>query len=160
MFGHWQFTSRLAKPRRASPTHAVLIPRCARRALPRLSVPLWASGRLWTPLSAAPCLVVPWRASPCPLIPRRALQCLAVSLYPRPILDGSLWKREPWFSPARKASWNDDCGRPAVSESFGIPKRIWIPPAPIFAVLGFLFFLEFSLTRSLVIEFPQVRQID
>ena len=52
----------------------------------------------------------------------------------------SLEEREPWFSPARKASWNDDCGRPAVSESFGIPNRIWIPPAPIFAVLGFLFF--------------------
>ena len=51
-------------------------------------------------------------------------------------IDGSLWKREPWFSRARKASWNDDCGRPAVSESFGIPNRIWIPPAPIFAVFG------------------------
>ena len=55
-------------------------------------------------------------------------------------IDGSLWKREPWFSPARKASWNDDCGRPALSELFGIPNRIWIPPAPIFAVLGDFFF--------------------
>ena len=57
-------------------------------------------------------------------------------------INGSLWKREPWFSPARKASWNDDCGRPAFSELFGIPNRIWIPRAPNFAVLGNFFFLS------------------
>ena len=60
-------------------------------------------------------------------------------------INGSLWKREPWFSSARKASWNDDCGRPAFSELFGIPNRIWIPLARIFAVLGNFLFSPFFL---------------
>ena len=70
----------------------------------------------------------------------------------------SSWKREPWFSPARQAFWNDDCGRPAVSESFGIPNRIWIPPAPNFAVLGISFFPLFSwnsLSRALLVVSPR-----
>jgi hypothetical protein len=73
-------------------------------------------------------------------------------------IDGSLWKREPWFSPARKASWNDDCGRPAFSELFGIPSWIWIPPAHIFAVFGnccFPLFSWKSLTRSILEVSPR-----
>ena len=82
-------------------------------------------------------------------------------------IDCSSWKREPWFSPARQAFWNDDCGRPAVSESFGIPNRIWIPPAlflPFWGISFFFFFLfsffDFSISRPLESDLPQVRQID
>ena len=73
-------------------------------------------------------------------------------------INGSLWKREPWFSPARKASWNDDCGRPAFSELFGIPSWIWIPPAHIFAVFGnccFPLFSWKSFTRSILEVSPR-----
>jgi hypothetical protein len=82
------------------------------------------------------------------------------------LLDGSLWKREPWFSPARKASWNDDCGRPAVSEKFGISESDLDPAGAYFCRFGIFIFILFfppfswnsvSFDRGSI---PQVRVID